>query len=529
MDFSIEISSDSDGGEEVPFAVRVARKTFGKKPSDQEKKKSPKRMKVSSSAFSDSDCDLPSPPPQASIHDSVAVTPPPAFISPYRPSTQVRISHPVSTLPGTEELLPDTEELETEEFGLGIKSLSSSSSVMSRMSSKSSKSSSNSVMVDNAGKENKKTKEEKELEKLKKLEEKLNKQKSKDLDKQSSKALKEAEKVTAKQTDKTEVHKYLLVVLDPSTVSSPPGSEILNLLSNPPDSKAESVFQFSVEKLPVPESLCWRRKILSYEVTDGQVQMIENWQEEGRALVFLSADDLADKVKDGSLRSWAVNAKTKLGGAHVTLMVYNYNAYFKTDKNAKERVRKAKVRGEDPVRKDLAVEKVSQYKIEEALVSLSLDRIADHLAFDKATDKGWKDCGGSVFHQTRAVAEAPLKLKKGLSGSAGFSFWAKADGKDSVAPKNLPEYWKQVLMQVSSGVGLEKASAIASKYPSPAELVRAYSRCGSTKECEDLLASLEVRRTDNILGGTRKVGPDISRRIYLVMTENNPNAFLIKK
>ena len=257
--------------------------------------------------------------------------------------------------------------------------------------------------------------------------------------------------------------------------------------------------------------------------------MIENWQEEGRALVFLSADDLADKVKDGSLGSWAVNAKTKLGGAHVTLMVYNYNAYFKTDKNAKERVRKAKVRGEDPARKDLAVEKVSQYKIEEALVSLSLDRVADHLTFDKATDKGWKDCGGSVFHQTRAVAEAPLKLKKGLSGSAGFSFWAKADGKDSVAPKNLPEYWKQVLMQVSSGVGLEKASAIASKYPSPAELVRAYSRCGSTKECEDLLASLEVRRTDNILGGTRKVGPDISRRIYLVLTENNPNAFLSKK
>jgi crossover junction endonuclease EME1 len=82
---------------------------------------------------------------------------------------------------------------------------------------------------------------------------------------------------------------------------------------------------------------------------------------------------------------------------------------------------------------------------------------------------------------------------------------------------------------VSSGVGLEKASAIPSKYPSPAELVRAYSMCGSTKECEDLLASLEVRRTDNILGGTRKVGPDISRRIYLVMTENNPNAFLSKK
>jgi len=347
-------------------------------------------------------------------------------------------------------------------------------------------------------------------------------------DKQNSKALKDAEKATSKQTDKTEVHKYLLVVIDPQTVSSPPGSEILNLLRNPPDSKEESIFQFSVENLPVPESLFWKRKVISYEVTDGKVKMIEQWQEEGRALIFMSAEDLAAKVGSGSLRDWATDAKIKLGGKHITLMVYNYKDYFKSDKNAKERVRKAKVRGENPARKDLHVEKVPHYRMEEALVSLSIDRIADHLTFDKATDKGWKECGGSVFHQTRAVAEAPLKLKKGLSGSAGFSFWAKADCKDCVAPKNLPEYWKQVLMQVSSGVGLEKASAIASKYPSPTELVTAYSRCSSVKECQELLANIEVRRTDNILGGTRKVGPDVSRRIYLVLSETNPDNYLTK-
>jgi len=321
----------------------------------------------------------------------------------------------------------------------------------------------------------------------------------------------------------------LMVVLDPSTVSCPPGSEILNLLTNPPDTKAESIFQYRVENLPVPGSLTWRRKVISYEVTSGQVQLMENWQEEGRALVFLAADELARKVGDGTLKVWAENAKRLLGGKHLTLMVYNYNAYFKTDKNAKERVRKAMVRGENPARKDLDVEKMSLYSMEEALVSLSLDRVADHLTFDRATDKGWRDCGGSVFHQTRAVAEAPLKLKKGLSGSAGFNFWAKADSKDSVAPKNLPEYWKQVLMQVSSGAGLEKSSAIASSYPSPTELVRAYSRCSSAKQCEDMLANLEVRRTDNILGGTRKVGPDISRRIYLLMTERNPDTILSKK
>lgn len=38
-----------------------------------------------------------------------------------------------------------------------------------------------------------------------------------------SKELKELERIINKQTDKTEVNKYILVVIDPALVSSPPG------------------------------------------------------------------------------------------------------------------------------------------------------------------------------------------------------------------------------------------------------------------------------------------------------------------
>ena len=51
-----------------------------------------------------------------------------------------------------------------------------------------------------------------------------------------------------------------------------------------------------------------------------------------------------------------------------------------------------------------------------------------------------------------------------ILGAAGFSFWARADSKDCVDSKNLTEYWKQMLMQVSSGAGLEKVSAIVTRY-----------------------------------------------------------------
>ena len=131
-----------------------------------------------------------------------------------------------------------------------------------------------------------------------------------------------------------------------------------------------------------------------------------------------------------------------------------------------------------------------------------------------------------MFHHTRGVAEAPLKLRKGLAGAGGFSFWAKADGKDCVDVKNLTEYWKQILMTVSSKAGLETVTAIVSRYSSPTALLEAYSSCGSVKECQELLKDTEVRRTDQIRGGTRKVGPDISRKIYTMMTSLNQDIFL---
>ena len=87
--------------------------------------------------------------------------------------------------------------------------------------------------------------------------------------------------------------------------------------------------------------------------------------------------------------------------------------------------------------------------MEEALVKLSVKRLADHFTCNPEPGGGWQQCAGIVFHHTRAVAEAPEKMKKGLSGSGGFDFWAQASSKDSKDPKNLPEYWKDVLTQVT--------------------------------------------------------------------------------
>ena len=49
-------------------------------------------------------------------------------------------------------------------------------------------------------------------------------------------------------------------------------------------------------------------------------------------------------------------------------------------------------------------------------------KIRQQLFFFFVLIRGWKECACNVFHQTRAVAEAPEKLKKSVSSSASTYF-----------------------------------------------------------------------------------------------------------
>ena len=40
------------------------------------------------------------------------------------------------------------------------------------------------------------------------------------------------------------------------------------------------------------------------------------------------------------------------------------------------------------------------------------------------------------------------------------------------------------------------------------------------------MKNMEVRRTDNVLGGSRKVGPDISRKLHTLLTCTDPDTVL---
>ena len=133
----------------------------------------------------------------------------------------------------------------------------------------------------------------------------------------------------------------------------------------------------------VSGAITWNRTVVSYTNNNGTVDMKETIMDEGRALIVVSTETIADKISDNSLEAWAARTKQLMSGKHLTLLLYNYQEYFRSERNARERVKTASVRGENPARRDLnrANSQVSKYDLEEALVSLSLDNIVDHLTF----------------------------------------------------------------------------------------------------------------------------------------------------
>ncbi|NXV97972.1 EME1 endonuclease, partial [Calonectris borealis] len=140
--------------------------------------------------------------------------------------------------------------------------------------------------------------------------------------------------------------------------------------------------------------------------------------------------------------------------------------------------------------------------------------------------ESWKDFGEFATMFTKAVAKAPFKRER---EKTGFSFclekgWCGGVKVDH-SGEGLFKVWKRQIQQFNR-VSLEMAEAIVSAYPSPQLLNQAYSRCSSEEERENMLANIPVRHGYGVTATSRRIGPELSRRIYLQMTSDNPDLYL---
>ncbi|CAH6775931.1 crossover junction endonuclease EME1 [Phodopus roborovskii] len=317
--------------------------------------------------------------------------------------------------------------------------------------------------------------------------------------------------------------KHIVVVLDPALLQMEGGGQLLGALQS---MECNCV----IEAQAVARSITWRRRTELAE--DG-----EGWLEEPTILVLLLAEAFMSMVynlKQGSpgstkkgkdtLEGFVTDVTARTGKA-LSLVIVDQEKCFRAQNPPKRRksgMAKKQAKEKQQKRQESNTRlMMSRVDMEEALVDLQL-----HTEAQARMVQSWKELADFACAFTKAVAEAPFKK---LRDQTSFSFYLEKDWaggmKVDQAGRGLALIWRRQIQQLNR-VSLEMASAIVDAYPSPQLLVQAYQRCFSEQERQNLLANIQVRRGEGVTSTSRRVGPELSRRIYLQMTTLQPDLIL---
>ncbi|XP_038227133.1 crossover junction endonuclease EME1 isoform X2 [Dermochelys coriacea] len=323
--------------------------------------------------------------------------------------------------------------------------------------------------------------------------------------------------------------KYITVVLDPVLLQVEGGGQVLSALQS---MNCGCV----IESQAVPCSITWRRRRAgSSQVEKG------SWIEEPNILILLRLEDFVSMIysyRQGgtegpkeTLRSFVACVMERAPRKTLALAVVELEKYFRSHKvQSRKKLRQAVLNGsqvEGQGKRKKRKEKgdsgpeLSRVEVEEALVDLQL-----HTGVQVRILESWKELGDFASMFTKAVAEAPFKQER---EKTGFSFYLESEWCRGVkvdrSGKGLSQVWRRQIQQFNR-VSLEMASAIVAAYPSPLLLDQAYCRCLSEQEQQNMLADIPVRRGNGVTATSRRIGPELSKRIYLQMTSHHPDLSL---
>ncbi|XP_056221513.1 probable crossover junction endonuclease EME2 isoform X3 [Seriola aureovittata] len=135
---------------------------------------------------------------------------------------------------------------------------------------------------------------------------------------------------------------------------------------------------------------------------------------------------------------------------------------------------------------------------------------------------GWQDVTNHVCAVTKALSKRPFKL---LTERAELPFCVDGSWASGVRVERdgseLIQVWSKQIQQLNR-VSPAVASTVTAAYPSPQLLLQAYQSLGSEEERKGLLAGLIVKSG----GKERRIGPEISARVYRCFTAQNPQLVL---
>ncbi|EAW94620.1 structure-specific endonuclease subunit EME1 isoform X1 [Homo sapiens] len=288
--------------------------------------------------------------------------------------------------------------------------------------------------------------------------------------------------------------KHIIVVLDPVLLQMEGGGQLLGALQT-------MECRCVIEAQAVPCSVTWRRRA---GPSEGSL-------------------DSTMKGKE-TLQGFVTDITAKTAGKALSLVIVDQEKCFSAQnppRRGKQGANKQTKKQQQRQPEASIGSMVSRVDAEEALVDLQL-----HTEAQAQIVQSWKELADFTCAFTKAVAEAPFKK---LRDETTFSFCLESDWaggvKVDLAGRGLALVWRRQIQQLNR-VSLEMASAVVNAYPSPQLLVQAYQQCFSDKERQNLLADIQVRRGEGVTSTSRRIGPELSRRIYLQMTTLQPHLSL---
>ncbi|KAM9715897.1 crossover junction endonuclease EME1 isoform 1-T3 [Menidia menidia] len=345
------------------------------------------------------------------------------------------------------------------------------------------------------------------------------------------KAERKAVMEAAKSLRPEECIKHMVVAVDPALLQLEGGGTLLASVQALGCSCA-------IEKQPIPRSVSWMRRAPRAQLDEGECVP------EAQVVMQMTVEDFItlihnyiQKERHGrldcgpTLTSWVQDQQMRHPSKTLSVVVIELENYFRLQKSQQQKRLKQAVAGEDtqrgkPRKKRKndgaeALPEVSRVDVEEALVHLQL-----HTRVSVQFLSSWKEFSDRIAMTTKAVGEAPFKLERERTCFSFYleSEWAGGQRVDK-AGKGLLQAWKRQIQQFNR-VSPDMAEAILAAYPSPQLLKKAYSRCRSDKEKVSLLSDLLIRRGEGVTSTTRRVGPELSKRFYLLMHSCDPELVL---
>ncbi|XP_053197319.1 probable crossover junction endonuclease EME2 [Scomber japonicus] len=301
--------------------------------------------------------------------------------------------------------------------------------------------------------------------------------------------------------------KCLTVCVDPALLQQE-GSDFLL------DTLASFEWRFSVESQQLPHSITWTRDLPQGEDSKGTV-------EEEQVVLVLSLTDFLDVVisvkkmldSEGdetgrdSFLSPLLECLNRDDKKVVSLLVTDCEPDYRTGACGVHLI-------DYTLQSKLGMKNLDT---EEVLVYLQLCKNVSLIFLD-----GWEEVTNHVCAVTKALSKRPFKLLTEraelpfcVDGSWASGFRVERDG------SGLNQVWSRQIQQLNR-VSPAVASTVTAAYPSPQLLLQAYQSLGSEKDRKGLLAGLLVKSG----GKERRIGPEISARVYRCFTAQNPQLVL---